>query len=244
MTSSQELTPIIIIKNGFYIHAVHAFIQYMTNNTYLSAILSIKLYSINYFYWYGHFYTYLPNPRHNWVKQFIRFTDTGHLASAFPLLWPAILPVAHNVHFTIMAGYWIGKLAFNLKDADRLGNAETGDIIDWHLDFCTYVHHLVPYLLMYILSFDKWTTNSHELVCVNEYSYNTLFYTYVWLYSWFIFIYVPWRLYTGDAVYSILDLNQTPKLVALGFVGFIHVLVFLSNLVGYSSCQLFQYYNA
>ena len=225
------------IKNGFYIHAIHAFLQYKTNNAYLSAILSIKMYSINYFYWYGNYYSYLPNPRHNWIKQFIRFTDTGHLASVLPLIIPAILPVAHNVHFIIMAGYWIGKFAFGLKDADRLGALETGDIIDWHVDLCTYIHHLVPYLLIYTLSYEKWKKHQHNLVCANEYSNQTLLYTYMWLYCWFIFIYMPWRLYTGDTVYSILDLKQTPKSVALGFVGFIHFLVFLSNLMGYSTCQ-------
>ena len=226
------------IKNGFYIHAIHAFLQCVTNNTYLSAILSIKLYSVNYFYWYGNYYTYLPNPRYNWTKQFIRFTDTGHLASVLPLIIPAVLPVAHNVHFIIMAGYWIGKLAFGLKDADRLGSLETGDIVDWHVDLCTYIHHLVPYLLIHTLSYEKWNKTQHDLVCANEYSNNTLLYTYMWLYYWFIFIYMPWRLYTGDAVYSILDLKQTPKSVALGFVGFIHFLVFLSNLMGYSACQV------
>jgi hypothetical protein len=233
MQYSQAL---VFIKNGFYIHAIHAFLQYLTNNTYVSAILSIKLYSINYFYWYGNYYTYLPNPRHNWTKQFIRFTDTGHLASVIPLIYPNTLPVAHNVHFIIMAGYWIGKLGFGLKDADRLGKAETGDIIDWHLDLCTYIHHLVPYLLIYILSFEQW--NKNVIVCANEYNNETLFYTYMWLYAWFSFIYVPWRLYTGDAVYSILDLKQTPKRVALMFVAFIHLLVFLSNFVGYSTCLL------
>ena len=182
----------------------------------------------------------MPNPRHNWTKQFIRFTDTGHLASALPLIFPTILPVAHNVHFIIMAGYWIGKLAFDLKDADRLGAAETGDIIDWHLDFCTYVHHLVPYLLIHALSSKNLIKNYWEVDCANEYSNQTLFYTYAWLYAWFIFIYTPWRLYTGDTVYSILDLRQTPKPVALGFVGFIHLLVFLANFVGYSTCYTLQ----
>jgi hypothetical protein len=228
------------IKNGFYIHALHAYLQHATNNTYLSAIISIKMYSVNYFYWYGNYYNYLPNPRHNWIKQFIRFTDTGHLASILPLGFPTLLPVAHNVHFIIMAGYWMGKLAFGLKDADRLGAAETGDIVEWHLDLCTYIHHIVPYLLIHALSNNKFINSQDVTICSNEYSNQTLFYSYVWLYTWFIFIYAPWRLYTGDPVYSILDLKQTPKYVVLGFIGFIHLLVFLANLVGYTACHALQ----
>ena len=67
-----------IIKNGMYIHVIHAALTY-TYNFYLASCISIKLYSINYFYWYGHLLNYLKNPRLNWVKQFIRFTDTGHI---------------------------------------------------------------------------------------------------------------------------------------------------------------------
>ena len=222
-------------KNGFYIHIVHAFLQNITRNTYLSAILSIKLYSTNYFYWYGHLYSFLPNPRYNWVKQFIRFTDTGHLASVLPLFFPAVLPVAHNVHFIIMAGYWIGKLAFDLKDADRMDSSQGSDIIEWHMDWCTYIHHTVPYAMIHLLWKQELTTR--EINCAYEYSNETLIYTYGWLYVWFTCIYLPWRLYTGDAVYSILDLKQTPMPVMFGFIGFIHLLIFISNMIGYTGCR-------
>jgi len=218
-----------LIKNGFHIHFIHAALHHITKNTYLSATIAIKLYSLNYFYWYGHLYSYLP--KHNWIKQFIRFTDTGHVASfalCLPAVLPAFLPIAHNVHFIIMAGYWLGKLAFNLKDADRMAfDKDTNDIIEWHMDLCTYIHHTVPYMLIIMLLRENHT------VC--EYNY-TLLYTYGWVYTWFICVYLPWRMYTGDTVYSILDVKQTPTKVMLGFVGFIHVLVWLSNVVGYSIC--------
>ena len=111
-----------IIKNGMYIHVIHAALTY-TYNFYLASCISIKLYSINYFYWYGHLLNYLKNPRLNWVKQFIRFTDTGHIASFMIILYPQLIPLSHNVLFIIMAGYWLGKFVFNLKDADKLNNA-------------------------------------------------------------------------------------------------------------------------
>jgi hypothetical protein len=75
------------------------------------------------------------------------------------------------------------------------------------------------------------------MICSIEYSNVTLMYTYMWLYSWFIFIYLPWRLYTGDSVYSILDFKQTPLSIVMIFIGFIHFLVFLSNMVGYCACK-------
>ena len=224
------------IKNGFHIHIVHAFLQYITNNIYLSTTFSIKLYSLNYFYWYGTLYTYLSNPRYNWVKQFIRFTDTGHIASVLPLILPSTLPITHNVHFIIMAGYWLGRLVFGLKDADRIANDNTNELIDWHTDLCTFIHHTIPYILMHTLWFEE--LKHREIICSIEYSFETLMYTYIWLYTWFCFIYIPWRFYTGDSVYSILDLKETSKPVMFGFIGFIHLLVFLSNFINYFMCYI------
>jgi len=220
-------------QNGFYIHILQAFLYSTTKNIYISSIIAIKMYSTNYFYWYGNYFSYLPNRKYNWVKQFIRFTDTGHLASVLPLIYSSTLPVSHNVHFIIMSGYWIGKLAFNLKDADKI---QTNNIIEWHTDLCTYIHHSVPYLLIHYLF--KKESELRSIDCDYEYSYQTLKHTYMWLYSWFLFIYIPWRMYTNDTVYSILDSKQTPKKFIYGFVFFIHLLTFLSNYVGYAGCKL------
>jgi len=240
------------IKNGIYIHFLYALLQHMFANIYLSSAIAIKLYSINYFYWYGHVYTYLPNPRHNWVKQFVRFTDTGHIASFLIIFSSSAVPISHNIQFIIMSGYWVGKIAFNLKDADRISNdktnKETCDIIDVHTDFCTYVHHTIPYLVVLYKMFEmitnntnntNTTTNTNKYSCDDAFNHVTLQYTYAWLYVWFACIYVPWRLYTKDAVYSILDADQTPKTVIAGFIGFMHVLVYVSNVVGHRVCNYF-----
>ena len=244
------------IKNGFYVHIVHAFLQGITGNTYLSATLSIKLYSLNYFYWYGHLYTYGRKatigsrsseasegfgsmytylPRHNWVKQFIRLTDTGHMASFALLIGPLFvddfvqrfLPLAHNVHLIIMAGYWLSKGVLEMKDADRL---VAPDLHEGHMDLLTYVHHTVPYLLLHLFPVPT--------DCDHAYSSTTLLYTYGWLYGWLILIYCPWRIVTGDTVYSILDTRQTPLPILLGFLVFMHALVWSSNTVGATICQL------
>ena len=226
----------IVTKNGIYIHFIYFLLYHMTQNVYLSAAITFKLYSINYFYWFGHIYTYLPNPRNNWIKQFIRFTDTGHIASFIVLFYPRLLPIAHNIHFIIMSGYWIGKFGFNLQDADKIvcnkSNPDTSDIIDTHTDICTYMHHTIPYMLVLAQMHDS------ERSCLVEYNNANLLYTYYWLYTWAICIYIPWRLITNDAVYSILDQTQTPSLLMILFIGFIHILVYLSNIIGYGICVI------
>ena len=226
----------IFIKNGYYIHFLHMFIYYLTNDIHISSIICIKLYSVNFFYWYGYYYSYLKNKSYNWVKQFIRFTDTGHFASVFAYLYPSFIPLSQNVHFIIMFGYWSGKLLFDIKDADRISNSEVSDIIEWHMDICTYIHHTVPYMLIYLLMISE--SKYREINCEYDYNYVNLTYTYIWLYTWFIFIYIPWRLYTGDPVYSILDFNKTPIHISAYFIFFIHALVFLSNMIGYMGCKV------
>ena len=226
------------IRNGFHIHAIHALIHSFTTDVFLSTTIAVKLYSLNYFYWYGHLYTYLPNPRHNWVKQFIRFTDQGHVASFALLIGPyfmanftqRFLPLAHNIHFIIMIVYWGAKLAFDMKDADRMCGS---DIIEWHMDVLTYIHHTIPYMLILYLWNDNYSydTNTNTNII---YNYNTtLFWTYGWLYGCFFCVYWPWRLYTGDTVYSIMDPKQTPTKVTLIFIGVIHLVFYVSNVVGY-----------
>jgi len=224
-----------IVKNGVYIHLIHALLHQFTDDVYISSIVAMKLYSVNYFYWYGHLYTYLPNPRHNWVKQFIRFTDTGHIASVLPLIFPGSLPIAHNIHFVIMMGYWLGKVVFNMKDADRIDNLGSLDMIEWHMDACTYIHHTLPYLLiLYRWSIER---NYNVINCYYEHRTETVLYSYLWLYAWFFGIYIPWRIYTGDTVYSILDLNQTSVISSIGFMAFIHLLFYMSNSIGLVACD-------
>jgi hypothetical protein len=230
----------IFIKNGYYIHFFHMFMYYLTNDIYISSMISIKLYSVNFFYWYGHYYSYLQNKRYNWVKQFIRFTDTGHFASVFAYLYPTLIPLCQNIHFIIMFGYWCGKLCFDMKDADRITSSDVSDVIEWHMDVCTYIHHTIPYMLMYLLMIRE--SQYREINCEYDYNYVNLTYTYIWVYMWFIFIYMPWRLYTGDTVYSILDFNVTPKHVCVYFICFIHLLIFLSNIVGYTNCKMISYF--
>ena len=218
-----------IIKNGMFIHLIHVYLTYKYN-FYIASCIAIKLYSVNYFFWFGNLLNLFKNPRHNWVKQFIRFTDTGHIASFMILSAPSLLPVAHNVHFTIMAGYWLGKFAFNMKDADKL---MISDIDADHMDLCTYIHHTLPYLLMLHQMY-----NQQYISCYIEYDTLNLIYTYAWLYSWFIFIYLPWNYFTGDKVYSILDPKITSLPNIIGFVGVIHLFIYIANEVGYGVCSM------
>jgi len=211
----------IIIQNGFYIPILNIFLYAMTKDFYLTTIIIQKFYVINYYYHYEHLYHFVPHP-YNWIKQFIRFTDTGHLVSFLYYFEPSYLPLAHNVHFMITFGYWVSKIFLGMTDKDDR-NSEP-----------------------YILAFEKiWTAKNHGFVyliilyhmftekeCNDYFTITDLRNTCLWLYSWCIFIYLPWRYFTGDSVYSILD-NDKPLKTICSAIILMHTCAYISNLVGY-----------
>lgn len=214
MTTQMEA-----IKNGYYIPLLYPLIQMTTGNSFLAAIVTLKAFPANYWYWYEPEYNHLPRG-YNWLKQFVRFTDTGHLASALVYFSPDYIPIAFTTHFIITAGYWGGKMWFSLEDRD--------DKLIRGLDplfskMWAIFNHSVPLLLL---------LNKVRTECV-PFTYDQLTNSYLWLYTWFFCIYIPWRLTTGDPVYSILSFAIPIKKTCL-FIVFIHAVVSVGYLGGYA----------
>jgi hypothetical protein len=215
-----------ILQNGYYIPFLHAGLYIITNDIYLSSIIALKIYPLNYFYWFSDQYSYLPNKRYNWIKQFIRFTDTGHLVSFLYYFYPQILPIAFNVHFIITFGYWGGRIAFKMKDSDQL------QIPTFDHNFEEMWVALVHGLPIVLLS----NRILHHDICI-VYSIEDLKFSYLWLYSWFIGIYLPWRIYTKDYVYNVLlDFTDYKKMGV--FILFIHIIILLGHMTGLLLNQL------
>ena len=181
------------IKNGFYVPFLQVVLWYFTQDVVLSHFIAMKIFSINYFFWFEHCYDYLPHP-YNFLKQFIRFTDSGYIAFAIYYFYPDFYPIAHNVHFVITIGYWFAKIGLNMEDSDSI---EHPDIIKWFETGWTNVNHILPYLLLVseIRKID---------LCNNYFTWSDLYYSYIWGIIWFCCIYIPWRTITGDCVYSCL----------------------------------------
>ena len=211
------------VKNGLYLPFVKILLYFGTGDLFLSTIIIQKAYVANYYYHFEHLYHYVPHP-HNWIKQFVRYTDTGHIASFLYYFYPEFVGISHNVHFTITAGYWFGRLVLNLQDQD---SKKDDEIIDWFSNMWTCGNHglaysMILYRMIYLPldSYDESFTTSD------------LYYSYVWLYSWFIFIYIPWRVITGDSVYSVVayDSPITHKIII--FIT-MNGLIYLGNSFGY-----------
>ena len=211
----------LFLVNGLYIPFFFIIHYFYYQKLILTTFISLKLYSANYFYWYNHLYRYPNIPKQlNWVKQFIRFTDTGHLISFLYLWYPNILPIAFNTHFIITSMYWIGKLYFDMKDCDSVNDAFVIKPIEYL--FC-YCNHSIP-LFIFL----------HEIIYQPEYAIfnvNSLLYSYCWMISWLTFIYTPWRYLTEDPVYTILHINTSNK-DKICFILLTGGMYLLSNMIG------------
>lgn len=212
------------IKNGVYIPFLHIALFYLTNDLFLSSIITSKLYPANYYYFFYKHYQYANFPK--WVgilKQFVRFTDTGHIASFLYFFYPEFFGLAFNVHFVITFGYWCSIYFFNMKDLDDKYSPE---IMTSFGSLWAAQNHILPFVL-----FVRELWIQPELCSHSLFSLNNLSHTYQWLYCWFIFIYIPWRSFTGDCVYSMLDNTMPVKKLSI-FLVFIHSLFIAANISG------------
>lgn len=216
-----------IIKDGFYIPVLNVLLYAATKDFYLTTIIIQKLYVVNYYYHYEHLYHYVPHP-YNWIRQFTRFTDTGHFVSFLYYFNPQMLPLAHNVHFIITFAYWVAKLFLGMKDQD---DRNTDPVVVAFERLMTASNHGLVYLIILYRIYTDAPCNSH-------FTTTDFKYTCAWLYGWCIFIYIPWRYFTGDPVYSILA-NDTPVKTILSAFVLMNSCAYLSNFVGYllTSCE-------
>jgi hypothetical protein len=211
------------IKNGFYIPVLFWGLSTSLNQLFLPMVLCLKLCSFNYYYWFSHIYDYnFTNKKYNIVKQFVRFTDTGHIASFLYYFYPQFLPIAFNVHFIITVGYWLGRFCFDLQDTD--GYSDT-DIIHWYTNIWVVFNHGLAFTcFIWIILTDN--------ECNNSFNNDSIEYTFYWIYAWFFLIYIPWRMKTGDAVYSILS-NESSIFTKISYVFLIHLFVVIANMFGH-----------
>lgn len=219
-----------ILKNGYYIPLLFPLVYYYTNHLLLSTTITLKMFPANYMFWYSHKFNYgFADRRYNQIKQVVRFTDTGYLASILAIQSPAYLPFSFNIHFAITFGYWIAKGVLGLDDVDRT-NGPTYDIV--FEKFWGAIIHGIPLAIL----LQKILTTNYLDQCPYYFSPRDLMVSYVWLWVWGVFVYIPWRIKTGDPVYSFMDW-KTPVVVKIGGIVLIHALLVISNITGRYICR-------
>ena len=212
----------IIIKNGYYIPFLFPLIYYYTQNALLSTTITLKMFTANYMFWYSYKFDYgFADRRYNQIKQIVRFTDTGYLASILAIQSPDYVPLAFNIHFAITFGYWIAKGVLGLDDVDRMNGPEYD--IGYEM-LCGALIHGAPLAIL----LQKMIAPSNFDTCPYYFSPQT---SYMWLWVWGICVYMPWRIRTGDPVYSFMD-TKTSVVFKIGGIVLVHGLLVISNVLG------------
>lgn len=176
----------------------------------------LKAFSMNYYINFSYLY---PEPEKYKWKHMVRLTDTGHIANFLFYFYPEQLPLCHNVHFVISSGYYITTIYFGMKDNDEIINHE--DVFTLLHDVYSHISHSIPYIILLY-------SNTQSVYVFDEY---TLWMTYCWIYVWFGCIYIPWRYYANDPIYSILN-NETPSIIKITVIITFHILIFIANEIG------------
>jgi hypothetical protein len=215
------------VKNGFYIPFIFPLFYYATQrNVLLSTTATLKLFPANYFFWYSHKYDYLfADRRYNQLKQFVRFTDTGYLALILAVHSQSRIPLAFNIHFVITFGYWIAKCILGLDDVDRTNGPTYSVRYEY---FWGALIHGVPLILLS----RSLILDDRRGECPNYFSIQDLRLSYIWCWTWLFCIYIPWRLRTGDPVYSFMAW-KSPHAHKLAGCIMVYVLLGISNSLGY-----------
>ena len=212
----------LFVKNGLYIPFLSLIIYYYTNNFFLSMVFYLKLFPTNFYYFYADEYNYLPKG-YNFLIQFVRFTDTGHLASLLYLIDKNYLPLSFNIHFLITFAYWSGRFFFNMKESQEINK---GIIMKMTCELHCILNHGLP-LLMFTNILVNFKPDDNPFTILNIYS------TFNWILNWIMYIYFPWRFLTGDTVYTVLDVRYTSFKGIFLFVSSFFILILISNSLGF-----------
>lgn len=208
-----------LIKNGLYLPFVSLLIYLFLDDIHLSIFFFLKAFSINYFFHYDYLY---PKPNIYRWKHIARLTDTGHIASFMFYFNKNTIPLAHNIHFVIDSGFFITKLFFKMNDTDTI---DKSNYINSHvMKIHEYLNHSIGYIIIV-----HYMLNNNNINY--EFNNTSLLLTFLWLYVWLFFIYVPWVLITNDYLYNILEPSK-PLYFRLSMILFINLLAYISNYVG------------
>ena len=179
-----------------------------------SLYIYLKIQPTLYYHTFSHLY---PIPYYKW-KHMVRVTDTGFIANMIYYFYPYMLPLAFNIHFIITFGFWFAVLFLDMKEMDTV---EHHDIIPIFHNIHAILNHSISFIILFY----------QNMKSSYEFNGESLTLSYLWLYSWLVFVYIPWRALTGDIVYSFFDTKSSTFKPLLMYV-IVHILLYISNELG------------
>ncbi len=187
-----------------------------------SLYIYLKIQPTLYYHTFSHLY---PIPYYKW-KHMVRVTDTGFIANMIYYFYPYMLPLAFNIHFIITFGFWFAVLFLDMKEMDTV---EHHDIIPIFHNIHAILNHSISFIILFY----------QNMKSSYEFNGESLTLSYLWLYSWLVFVYIPWRALTGDIVYSFFD-TKSSTFKPLFMYAIVHILLYISNELGKNTSGFLQ----
>ena len=187
------------IENGYHIIFFTLYF-FLNQEYYLGNIFYSKMFAVNY---YNHFNKYYKYPNLYRWKHMIRLTDTGHIAALLVYYDKSWLPITYNITFLIAFLYWGAIFLLGMKDEDDIKRPDINLALQ-------NIHSSIGHGSYWLWSVYFILTSKENLVFDN----NNLINTYLWVFTWLFFIYIPWVFFTGDYVYSVMKYFYT-RIVAI-----------------------------
>ena len=209
-----------IFKNGLHIPLLYFAFNFFFENNLFSYTLMMKIFSINYYYNYYQSFNNLTFIQSQ-IKPWVRFTDTGYIATLIYYIYPDFFPIAFNIHFAICVGYWCIMTFFGISDVNSIKGE---NLYYYYQKMMSYLLHILPLILL-----------SND-ICLykNMFDEKSLFYSLIWTTSWFIFVLVPWKIITKDSIYTIFNDNVSINKK-------IFVIIFMLSLINLSNNLAIMY---
>lgn len=209
-----------IFENGYYIPLFYPLVYWYIPDHLIATTIILKLLATNYYIHFGKFYDY-SNHCPSITKAFVRLTDTGYLATLMAYLYPSTFPVAFNIHFMLTISFFFATQVLGMKDMD--GTYPSPTIDSTFAETWMHAIHTLPFLFF-----------CYQLIANPQnksFTFQTFYQSIAWVLAWFVFIYIPFRLITGDCVYSILAADEN-RWLQMAVVALVFVVLFVSNWIG------------
>jgi hypothetical protein len=174
------------VKNGGHVSYMFFIILYLSNNMLLASALTLRLFTINYFYWFSKWSI------QGQLRQFVRFTDSQTLVCL--LNWwfdktSIIGELTYNVLALVSFGFWIAKMV-------GIDETLSPPIYPFYQREINKLYHYINHGLLFLLF-------SIQTPPLYGFTHNGINRTLLFLLFYIMLIYIPWYFFTGDRIYDV-----------------------------------------
>lgn len=181
------------ICNGGFVPFIYFLILSFTDDYLLSAAMTIRLFTINYFFWF------VPWTIQQQLRQCVRFTDSQTLLCVlnYYIHDARFEQITFNILAIVSFGFWIGYCCGIDEQFVKIPYPFMQEEIS---NLYHYINHGMLFLILFFKIISS--TPQHNIEFYVESIKNTFLYVIMYI----MIIYIPWFFITGDTIYNLKSL--------------------------------------